>query len=50
VKNNDKRQLASLVKFEISIGRSMTATVKKLSKLGFKQGTISTYYKVFSQK
>lgn len=49
MKNADKYELARLVKVEIRRGNSMTATVKKLSGLGFKQRTIKVYYKVFNE-
>ncbi len=49
MKDSEKRELARWVKSEITNGKSMTATVKKLSKLGFKQGTIRAYYKVFKE-
>jgi len=49
MKDYEKRQLADMVKWEISVGRSMTDTVKRLSKVGFKQHTIRAYYKAFSE-
>ena len=50
MKDSDKRELARLVKYEIGRGHSMTATVKRLGGLGFRQHTIRAYYKVFSEK
>ena len=48
MKDSEKQALARWVRQEIANGKSMTATVKKLNKLGFKQGTIRAYYKAFS--
>lgn len=48
MKEADKRELARLVKVEIANGQSMTATVKRLRGMGFKQHTIRVYYKVFA--
>ncbi len=50
MKNTDKQALACLVKAEIGRGLSMNDTVKRLNGLGFKQHTIRTYYKSFSQR
>ena len=47
MKNEDKQQLARMVKHEIELGHSMSATVKRLKGMGFKQHTIRAYYKVF---
>jgi len=50
MKDEDKRQLAHMVKHQIELGQSMTATVKRLSGMGFKQYTIRAYYKTFSRE
>ena len=50
MKDIEKRELARLVKRSIDYGYSMTATVKRLSGVGFKQHTIRAYYKVFSRE
>ncbi len=50
MKDVEKQELARLVKRSIDYGDSMTATVKKLSGLGFKQHTIRAYYKAFSRE
>lgn len=47
MKNWEKIELAYLVKMSIDAGFSMTATVKKLKGMGFKQHTIRVYYKTF---
>lgn len=47
MKNVEKRELVRLVKRRIELGSSMTATVNRLSSLGFKKPTIRTYYKTF---
>ncbi len=50
MKDEEKRELTRMVKRKIELGYSMTATVKILSGLGFKQPTIRAYYKAFKRE
>ena len=47
--NDEKCELARLVKYHINAGRSMEDTVKRLAGTGFKLPTIKSYYKTFKE-
>ena len=46
--NEDKRDLADLVKGKIRLGYSVAQTIQQLKRLGFKPNTIRQYYKGIS--
>lgn len=48
--NNDKAELARLVKEEVFWGSDMKTTVKRLRKYGFTDSTIRKYYRTFGGK